>query len=62
MRLFLLIALILPALAETKVLKNFTLIDGTGKPAAASMAMVIVDGRIQSVGPAAKIKAPPAPK
>jgi len=58
MRLFLLIALILPALAETKVLKNFTLIDGTGKPAAASMAMVIVDGRIQSVGPAAKIKAP----
>ncbi len=44
--------------AETKVLKNFTLIDGTGKPASPAMAMVIVDGRIQSVAPAARIKPP----
>ncbi|SRR5579883_16560 len=47
-----------PAFAETRVFKNFTLIDGTGKAAAANMAMVIVDGKIQSVGPAAKIKIP----
>src|SRR5579862_7789274 len=50
--------LILPAFAETKVLKNFTLIDGTGKPAAPAMSMILVDGRIRSIGPAGKIKAP----
>lgn len=44
--------------AETKVLRNFTLIDGSGKPAAASAAMVIVDGRIRNVGPSASIKSP----
>jgi imidazolonepropionase-like amidohydrolase len=47
-----------PVFAETVVLKNFTLIDGTGKVAAAGMAIVIVDGKIQSVSPAAKVKAP----
>jgi imidazolonepropionase-like amidohydrolase len=44
--------------AETKVLRNFTLIDGSGKPALAGAAMVIVDGRIRSAGPAASIKSP----
>src|SRR5437773_1830583 len=47
-----------PVFAETKVLRNFTLVDGTGKPAARAMSMVIVDGRIRSVAPAAKISAP----
>jgi imidazolonepropionase-like amidohydrolase len=44
--------------AETKVLRNFILIDGSGKPAVAGAAMVIVDGRIRSAGPAASIKSP----
>jgi imidazolonepropionase-like amidohydrolase len=46
------------ALAETKVLQNFNLIDGTGKPLAPNMAMVIVDGKIQSVGPNLKTRVP----
>ena len=50
--------LLLPALAETKVLKNFTLIDGTGKPPAANMAMVIADGKIQSIVPSTRMKTP----
>jgi len=50
--------LALPAFAETKILSNFTLIDGTGKPAAPGMSMIITDGRIQSIGPAGKIKVP----
>jgi imidazolonepropionase-like amidohydrolase len=48
----------LPILAETKVLKNFTLIDGTGKQPAANSAMIIIDGRIKWVGPAGQLKAP----
>ena len=59
MRIIALLFLVLPVWAETKILKNFTLIDGTGKPAAAGMSMVVVDGRIQSVRTAAKIKTPP---
>lgn len=58
MKIIALICLALPVFAETKILKNFTLIDGTGKPAVPGMAMVIVDGRIQSIGTAAKIKTP----
>jgi predicted amidohydrolase YtcJ len=59
MRILILAALAaLPLIAETKVLKNFTLIDGTGKQPAANAAMVITDGRIQWVGPAAQLKAP----
>jgi len=58
MRLAAIFLLIAPCFAETKVLKGFTLIDGTGKPASASMAMTIVNGRIQSVGPTANIKTP----
>ncbi len=46
--------------AEVKVLKNFTLIDGTGHPPLAHAAMILDDGRIQWVGPEAKLKAPPA--
>jgi imidazolonepropionase-like amidohydrolase len=56
MRWVMLLLAVSPAFAETKLLKNFTLIDGTGKPAAPSMQMLIVDGRIQAVG--AKLKAP----
>src|SRR5258705_7640827 len=44
--------------AETTVFKNFTLIDGSGGAAVPSAAMIIVDGRIQWVGPAADLKAP----
>ena len=44
--------------AETVVLKNFKLIDGTGKGAVANASMVITDGRIQNVGPAANLKVP----
>src|SRR5690242_19770138 len=43
---------------EVKVLKNFTLIDGTGKSTAAASAMVIDNGRITWVGPSAQVKAP----
>ncbi len=53
-----LLAIASAARAETVVLKNFTLIDGTGKPAMAGAAMVIADGRIQWVGAAGKAKAP----
>ncbi len=44
------------ALAETTVLRHFTLIDGTGRPPLADAAIVIQDGRIQWVGPAAKLQ------
>ena len=43
--------LCLPALGEIKVLKNFTLIDGTGNAAIANAAMVIDNGRIARIGP-----------
>jgi imidazolonepropionase-like amidohydrolase len=46
------------AAAETTVLKNFTLIDGTGKPPAANSAMILTDGRITWVGAASALKAP----
>jgi len=44
--------------AEVKVLKNFTLIDGTGRQPAASSAMIIDSGRIVWVGPVAQLQAP----
>ncbi len=44
--------------AETLVLKNFTLIDGNGGPPLAQASVVIDDGRVQWIGPAAKLKAP----
>src|SRR5258708_26867316 len=48
----------LSAFAEVKVLKNFTLIDGTGKAAIADVGMVIENGRITRIGSAANIKPP----
>ena len=45
-------------LAETTVLDGFTLIDGTGRPAVANAALIIVDGRIQWAGPHAQLKVP----
>src|SRR3954454_1368390 len=47
-----------PALAETKFLTNFTLIDGTGRAAVANSAMIVTDGRITAIGPASTLKAP----
>ena len=47
---------------EVKVLKNFTLIDGTGRPPAAASAMIVDNGRITWVGPAAQLKAPAGPR
>ncbi len=46
--------------AEVKVLKNFTLIDGTGHAPVAHAAMILDNGRIRWVGPVARLKAPPA--
>jgi len=48
----------LPAGAETTVLSNVTVIDGTGKPAAPASAIVMTDGKIAWVGPMAQLKAP----
>jgi imidazolonepropionase-like amidohydrolase len=51
--------LLLPPLhGEVKVLKNFTLIDGTGRAPSASSAMIVDNGRITWVGPATQLKAP----
>jgi len=44
--------------AEVKVLKNFTLIDGTGKAPQSGSAMIVDNGRITWVGPVASLKAP----
>jgi imidazolonepropionase-like amidohydrolase len=44
--------------AETLVLRNFTLIDGTGQQPAANSAMIVTDGRIQWVGAARQAKVP----
>ena len=58
---FVLVAMLLgasPLRAETKVLKNFTLIDGTGRTPLSGAAMVIDAGRITWVGPAAQLKTP----
>src|ERR1700677_3093791 len=46
--------------AEVKVLKNFTLIDGTGRAPVAHAAMILNNGRIEWVGSGAKLKIPPA--
>ena len=44
--------------APVTVLTNFTLIDGRGGPATPNSALIISDGRISYVGPAAQMKAP----
>ena len=43
---------------EVKVLKNFTLIDGTGHQPVKNAAMIVDNGRIQWVGASAQLKAP----
>jgi imidazolonepropionase-like amidohydrolase len=52
------VALAANAHAETNVLTHFTLIDGTGRAPVADQALVITDGRLSWVGPAAKLKVP----
>ncbi|MFN7936131.1 MAG: amidohydrolase family protein [Bryobacteraceae bacterium] len=46
------------ACGETLYLSNFTLIDGTGAAAVPNAAMVVTDGRIQSVGSKDKLPQP----
>lgn len=41
---------------EVKALRNFTLIDGTGRAPARSSAMIVENGRVTWVGPAAQLK------
>jgi imidazolonepropionase-like amidohydrolase len=43
---------------EVKVLKNFTLIDGTGRPPMTSAAMIVDGGRVTWIGPAAQLRPP----
>ena len=43
---------------EVKVLKNFTLIDGSGRTPMKDAALVVDNGRIQWVGPATQLKTP----
>ncbi len=53
-----LLAISLPAGAETTVLKNVTVIDGTGAAPQPNSAIVMTDGKIAYVGPVAGVKAP----
>jgi|SRR5579871_332664 len=53
-------ALLPSAFGEVKVFRNFTLIDGTGKPAVPSSAMIVTNGRITWIGPVDALKAPAA--
>lgn len=55
-------ALASPALAESTVLTNVTVIDGTGRPAQPNSAVVMTDGKIAFVGPMAQLKAPSGAK
>ena len=48
----------IPLTAETTVLQHLTLIDGNGGNPVRDAAIIIVDGRIQYAGPAARAKAP----
>jgi imidazolonepropionase-like amidohydrolase len=50
--------LTVPLRSEIKVLKNFTLIDGTGRPPAAASSMIVDNGRIRWIGSTANLKAP----
>jgi len=47
-----------PATAKTVALSHFTLIDGTGRAPVKDSALIIRDGRIAWVGPAARLKTP----
>ncbi len=55
---FVLVLSAISCAAETVVLRNFTLIDGTGKAAVPDAALVITDGKIQYAGPASGVKQP----
>ena len=50
------------AQAETTVLSNVTVIDGTGKAAQPNSAIVMTDGKIAFVGPMSQLKAPAGAK
>src|SRR6202000_80506 len=52
------LAMNVPALAETTVLKNVTVIDGTGAAPQSNSAIVMTDGQIAWVGPVSALKAP----
>jgi imidazolonepropionase-like amidohydrolase len=56
--LIVLTAVAAPLLGETKVLTNFTLIDGTSRDPAPKSAMIITDGRIAWIGPASAMMKP----
>src|SRR5208283_5250457 len=57
-RLLLGILLSLPAMPQSLVFKNFTLIDGRGGNPVSNAAMIVESGRITWVGPASQLKAP----
>jgi imidazolonepropionase-like amidohydrolase len=57
-----LLAVSMPAGAETTVLKNVTVIDGTGAAAKPNSAIVMTDGKIAYVGPVAGLKTPAGAK
>jgi len=49
-----------PLAGEIRVLRNFTLIDGTGREPRPSAAMIIKEGRIEWLGPASQLTVPPS--
>jgi imidazolonepropionase-like amidohydrolase len=53
-----LLAIAVPARAETTVLKNITVIDGTGAAPQPNSAIVMTDGKIAWVGPVSGLKVP----
>ena len=57
-----LLAMSAPAFAESTVLKNVTVIDGTGAAAKPNSAIVMTDGKIAYVGPVSGLKAPQGAK
>jgi len=57
-----LLAMSAPVMAESTVLTNVTVIDGTGAPAKPNSAIVMTDGKIAYVGPVSGLKAPAGAK
>jgi imidazolonepropionase-like amidohydrolase len=53
-----LLAIAVPAMAETTVLNNVTVIDGTGAAPQPNSAIVMTDGKIVWVGPVSALKTP----
>ncbi len=47
-----------PATAKTEAFSHFTLIDGTGRAPVRDAALIVRDGKISWVGPAARLKVP----